>query len=571
MIDKKLMLLPGIKKILIILTGLALLQAVAIVGQACFLSTSIVNLWSGAGITAQIKWVLLFFLCFAIRHLVNFYREELLDKYSAEQAGKIREKLLNKVFRLGPLVIQSTGTGNTTTMALEGIDQVEDYLHLILAKVTTLMIVPWIVLAAIFYYDWESAAFLLGIFPVIIIFMIVLGYAAQSRADRQYASYQMLSNHFVDSLRGIDTLKYFGLSKDYANSIFKTSEKFRKATLNTLKIAILSTFALDFFTTLSIAVVAVFLGLRLIDGHMILYPALTILILSPEYFLPIRDFSSDYHATLNGKNALSAIDKILDISESVISPIAINRWSNSSRLEIDKLSFSYVENEPALKKIDFLVTGYKKVGIIGLSGSGKSTLINILSGFLNPDESLVRFNNEETTSFAQKNWQKQLIYIPQNPYIFKGTLRDNIIFYQPNSTAKQIEQAVNIVGLTELVSELPNGLDTQIGEGARALSGGQAQRIALARAFLDKQRKILLFDEPTAHLDIETEVELKERMLPLMENHLVFFATHRLHWMREMDLILVMDKGRIVEAGTLDELRKSNGAFAELTKSLRRI
>lgn len=381
MIDKKLMMLPGIKKVLVILTGLALMQAVAIVGQACFLSTAIVGLWSGNEIGNQVKWILLFFLCFAIRHLVNFYREGLLDDYAAEQAGKIRGKLLNKVFHLGPIVIQSNGTGNTTTMALEGIDQVEDYLHLILAKVTTLMIVPWVVLVAIFYFDWESAAFLLGIFPVIIIFMIVLGYAAQSRADRQYASYQMLSNHFVDSLRGIDTLKYFGLSKNYANSIFKTSEKFRKATLNTLKIAILSTFALDFFTTLSIAVVAVFLGLRLIDNHMILYPALTILILSPEYFLPIRDFSSDYHATLNGKNALNAINKILDVSEPPILPVPVTKWSNSSQLELSNLNFSYTENKPALKRINLAVSGYKKVGIIGLSGSGKSTLINILSGF----------------------------------------------------------------------------------------------------------------------------------------------------------------------------------------------
>ncbi|MDN2453141.1 thiol reductant ABC exporter subunit CydD [Lactobacillus sp. UCMA15818] len=571
MIDKKLMMLPGIKKVLVILTGLALMQAVAIVGQACFLSTAIVGLWSGNEIGNQVKWILLFFLCFAIRHLVNFYREGLLDDYAAEQAGKIRGKLLNKVFHLGPIVIQSNGTGNTTTMALEGIDQVEDYLHLILAKVTTLMTVPWVVLVAIFYFDWESAAFLLGIFPVIIIFMIVLGYAAQSRADRQYASYQMLSNHFVDSLRGIDTLKYFGLSKNYANSIFKTSEKFRKATLNTLKIAILSTFALDFFTTLSIAVVAVFLGLRLIDNHMILYPALTILILSPEYFLPIRDFSSDYHATLNGKNALNAINKILDVSEPPILPVPVTKWSNSSQLELSNLNFSYTENKPALKRINLAVSGYKKVGIIGLSGSGKSTLINILSGFLNPNEATIRFNNEKTSSFAQKDWQKQLTYIPQNPYIFKGTLRDNIVFYQPDSTMEQIRQAVEVVGLDKLVSELSNGLDTQIGEGARALSGGQAQRIALARAFLDKQRRVLLFDEPTAHLDIETEVELKERMLPLMENHLVFFATHRLHWMREMDLILVLDKGQVVEAGTLDELRQSNGAFAELTQSLRRI
>lgn len=571
MIDKKLMLLPGIKKVLLVLTGLALLQAVAIVGQACFLSIAIVDLWDGNQLLNQLSWIVLFFVCYSIRHIVNFFREELLDDFAAKKIVELREQLLAKIFRLGPAIVQNSGTGNITTMALEGIDQVENYLHLILAKTTTLMVVPWVVLCAVFYFDWKSASFLLGIFPVIIIFMIVLGYAAQAKADRQYSSYQMLANHFVDSLRGIDTLKYFGLSRRYANSIFKTSEKFRKATLNTLKIAILSTFALDFFTTLSIAVVAVFLGLRLIDGHMVLYPALTILILSPEYFLPIRDFSSDYHDTLNGKNALNAINKILEISERKVQSVHIGEWNENSNLKVENLSFSYKKAEAALKNITLNVSGYKKVGIIGLSGSGKSTLINILSGFLSPDEAIVNFDGNKTTSFAQKEWQKQVTYIPQNPYIFKGTLRANLVFYRPDSTDVQIKRAVEVVGLNELVQELPEGLETEIGEGARALSGGQAQRIALARAFLDKQRKILLFDEPTAHLDIETEVELKERMLPLMENHLVFFATHRLHWMKEMDLIIVMDKGSIVESGTLDELRQNNGAFAKLTQSLRRI
>ena len=156
---------------------------------------------------------------------------------------------------------------------------------------------------------------LLLIFPLIIIFMIILGYAAQAKADRQYKAFQLLSNHFIDSLRGIDTLKVFGLSKRYGRSIYNTSEAFRKATMSTLRIGILSTFALDFFTTLSVAIVAVLLGLRLIKQEVFLFPALTVLILSPEYFLPVRDFSSDYHATLDGKNAMTAVREVLELPE----------------------------------------------------------------------------------------------------------------------------------------------------------------------------------------------------------------------------------------------------------------
>ncbi|KRL05936.1 transport ATP-binding protein CydC [Liquorilactobacillus oeni DSM 19972] len=563
--------MPGIRKILTLLAGIAFIQGSAIVGQACFLATTIVELWNGEKLIGQLKWVILFFGCFALRHFMVFYRDKILDRFAAKQSTDIRKQLLGKIFRVGPQVIQANGTGNVTTMVLEGVDKVENYLHLILAKTVNLMIVPWIILTVIWFFDWESGVFLLAIFPLIIIFMIVLGYAAQAKADKQYKTYQILSNHFVDSLRGIDTLKFFGLSKRYGKSIFKTSERFRKATMNTLKIAILSTFALDFFTTLSIAVVAVLLGLRLLNGQIQFFPALTVLVLSPEYFLPIRDFSGDYHATLDGKNAMNAIQKILALKEPKVRQIEIPRWQHSSTFKLKKAIFSYDKNHRALDDVSLSAVGYQKIGIIGLSGSGKSTLINLLSGFLQPDEAEISFEGERAASFTQNDWQNQLIYLPQNPYIFKATLRENITFYNPAATKEQISQAIEVVGLKKLVAELPQGLETIIGESARELSGGQSQRIALARAFLDESRKVLLFDEPTAHLDIETEVELKERMLPLMDQHLVFFATHRLHWMQQMDKIIVIDKGKIVESGTLAELKRKNGAFVRLSSSLRRI
>ncbi|KRM00324.1 thiol reductant ABC exporter subunit CydD [Liquorilactobacillus satsumensis] len=571
MIDKQLLSLPGIKKILGILTGLAFVQGLAIVGQAYFLAKTIVGLWNGGKLGTQTGWIILFLLCFGLRHFMVYGRDKLLDAFAAKQAAWLRKRLLGKIFRVGPQIVQTNGTGNVTTMALEGMDQVENYFHLILAKVIGLMVVPWLILLAVWYFDWKSGAFLLAIFPLIIVFMVVLGYAAQAKADRQYKTYQMLANHFVDSLRGIDTLKFFGLSKRYARSIFKTSERFRKATINTLKIAILSTFALDFFTTLSIAVVAVLLGLRLLNGQISLFPALTVLILSPEYFLPIRDFSGDYHATLDGKNALSALQKILTITEPQIKQISIEQWQPTSRLELKEANFAYEKGQPALAAISLDTVGYQKVGIIGLSGSGKSTLINVLSGFLQPQKGQVSFGGHQTNSFAQREWQKQLLYLPQNPYIFKATLRENIAFYNPEATPTQIGQALKVVGLSQLVAQLPEGLETVIGEGARELSGGQSQRIALARIFLDQTRKVLLFDEPTAHLDIETEIELKERMLPLMEDHLVFFATHRLHWMQQMDQIIVMEDGKVAEMGTLADLQRKNGAFVRLSRSLRRI
>ncbi|MCJ0586888.1 thiol reductant ABC exporter subunit CydD [Enterococcus cecorum] len=568
MIDKAIMRLEKIRQMFGLLAGFAFLQAIFIIGQAWMLSAAITHLWEGHTLKEVALYVLGFFLFFMARHVITYLRERLLDNYAQEQAKKLRTQLLQKIFKLGPTVVQAHGTGNVTTMTVDGISQVENYIHLILAKMMNMMIVPWVILVVVFYYDWVSGVILLLVFPLIIIFMIVLGYAAQSKADRQYRSFQILSNHFIDSLRGIDTLKLFGMSKSYEKGIYQTSEQFRKATMSTLRIAILSTFALDFFTTLSVAIVAVFLGLRLLNAEILLFPALTVLILAPEYFLPVRDFSSDYHATLDGKNAMTAIREILELPENEVAPIAIAPWNESSTLDLSELSFDYGQGS-GLQPVNLQVSGYQKIGVIGMSGSGKSTLMNVMSGFLTPKQGSILFNGKETTSFKQEDWQKQLIYIPQNPYVFRASLRENIAFYTPEADDAAIMQAIEIAGLSELLAQLPDGLDTLIGEGARSLSGGQAQRIALARAFLDKNRKVVILDEPTAHLDIETEVELKNRMLPLMENRLVFFATHRMHWMHQMDYILVLEEGKLVEAGTFNELTEKRGAFFELTKKMR--
>ena len=567
MLDKAVMRLSGIKQLLGLLAGLDILQAFFIIGQAFGLSAAITGLWLGQSLGAQVKFILLFVVSHLGRHLINYVKDQRLDTYAADQAKKLRTQLLEKLFDLGPQIVQKEGSGNVITMALDGISQVENYLHLILNKMMNMAIIPWVILAFVAYLDWRSALILLAVFPLIIIFMIILGLAAKSKADKQYQSYQVLSNHFLDSLRGIATLKYFGVSKAYGQKIYETSEDFRKATMSTLSIGILSTFALEFFTTLSIAIVAVMLGLRLINGHMELLPALTVLVIAPDYFLPVRDFSSDYHATLDGKNTMTAIQSILN-QDSIEGPSqAIGEWSDQSQLDLKDLQVAYGD-KIALDIKDLSVQGYQKIGVVGMSGSGKSTLINLLAGFLDKAQGQIQMDGSDLPNFNQVDWRKQLLYIPQSPYVFEMSLADNIRFYQSQASDDQVRQAIEVVGLTDLVAELPQGIETRIGNGARPLSGGQAQRIDLARAFLDQDRKVMLLDEPTAHLDIETEVELKEKMLPLMEDRLVFLATHRLHWLKQMDLILVLDQGQMVEVGTYDQLMDKKGHFYALKHAM---
>lgn len=501
------------------------------------------------------------------REIINFGRSKALDKLAYQLATKLRGDMLDKFFRLGPVAIANLGSGSAATTVITGIDQVENYIKLVLSKVLNMMIIPMLILIPVYFLDWQSGIVLTLTFPFAIIFMILLGYAAQGRAERQYKTFQYLSNHFLDSLRGISTLKYFGLSKDYSNSIYKTSEDFRKETMGALRIAMLSTFALDFFASLSVAVVALFLGLRLMSGDILLFPALAALILAPEYFLPLRDFASDYHATLNGKNALAAVNEVLSTEENTLSVLTEKvTWSANSQLQLTELGKIY-DTGRGISNVILSVNGFKKIAIVGNSGSGKSTLLSMLAGFLKPTAGEIKLNEQSLTSLTDENYRQSVQFIPQKTYIFAGTFRENLAFYEPDSTDDEIKAAAKLAGLESLIDEI--GLDGQIGASGRTISGGQAQRVALARAFLSHTRNILFLDEPTAHLDIETELEIKANILPLLENKLVFIATHRLHWLSSMDLVIVLNEGQVAGIGTPEQLLSENTYYQKLLSQMR--
>ena len=567
MIDKSLFELPGVRRMFPILGILAVFQFIAIAGQALFLATAITKLWQGQLFSHTIPWVLGFFACFLSREIINFGRSKALDKLAYQLATKLRGDMLDKFFRLGPVAIANLGSGSAATTVITGIDQVENYIKLVLSKVLNMMIIPMLILIPVYFLDWQSGIVLTLTFPFAIIFMILLGYAAQGRAERQYKTFQYLSNHFLDSLRGISTLKYFGLSKDYSNSIYKTSEDFRKETMGALRIAMLSTFALDFFASLSVAVVALFLGLRLMSGDILLFPALAALILAPEYFLPLRDFASDYHATLNGKNALAAVNEVLSTEENTLSVLTEKvTWSANSQLQLTELGKIY-DTGRGISNVNLSVNGFKKIGIVGNSGSGKSTLLSMLAGFLKPTAGEIKLNEQSLTSLTDENYRQSVQFIPQKTYIFAGTFRENLAFYEPDSTDDEIKAAAKLAGLESLIDEI--GLDGQIGASGRIISGGQAQRVALARAFLSHTRNILFLDEPTAHLDIETELEIKANILPLLENKLVFIATHRLHWLSSMDLVIVLNEGQVAGIGTPEQLLSENTYYQKLLSQMR--
>lgn len=577
MFDKRLFALPGAKSAIAWCIATSLLLAALMVGQAAALAWALTLLWGGSALSSVAAQLGAFTLCFIGKQAVSNIQAKQLELFAAARTEEFRQELSKRLYEGGAPLTQKLGTGAASTLCLDGIDNIEHYLSTALPRTVALVTVPFVLLAVIVFQDWVSALIALLVFPAIILQMVLIGSTAQEEAGKQHREYQRLANHFIDSLRGIDTLKYFGRSNEQADRVYETSEKFRIATMKTLRTATLSGAVLDAFSTISLAAVAVMLGFRLVDGSITLLPALFVLVIMPDYFRPIREFASDYHATLNGKNTLTQVLEVLGCSaetaakkESHTPGLQVNTpklepWQELSVLTFEHIGISY-EGETALKDVSCSFGGFRKYGIVGPSGCGKTTLAQLLAGVLQPTQGSIVVNNHAIETLSMSSWRKQVAYLPQSPHIFSTTLRNNLTFYQPDATEEEIAHALELVGLTSLVTELPKGLDTVVGEGGRSLSGGQSQRVALARAVLHRTCLVLVFDEPTAHLDIETEWELKQRMLPLMEGKLVLFATHRLHWLSEMDEILLLEDGQVRDFGSYEALSKAN-SFAYLSSN----
>lgn len=577
MFDKRLFALPGAKSAIAWCIATSLLLAALMVGQAAALAWALTLLWGGSALSDVAAQLGAFALCFIGKQAATNIQAKQLELFAAARTEEFRQELSKHLYEGGVPLTQKLGTGAASTLCLDGIDNIEHYLSTALPRTVALVTVPFVLLAVIVFQDWVSALIALLVFPAIILQMVLIGSTAQEEAGKQHREYQRLANHFIDSLRGIDTLKYFGRSNEQADRVYETSEKFRIATMKTLRTATLSGAVLDAFSTISLAAVAVMLGFRLVDGSITLLPALFVLVIMPDYFRPIREFASDYHATLNGKNTLTQVLEVLGCSAETaakkeshtpglqVDAPKLEPWQELSVLTFEHIGISY-EGETALKDVSCSFGGFRKYGIVGPSGCGKTTLAQLLAGVLQPTQGSIVVNNHAVETLSMSSWRKQVAYLPQSPHIFSTTLRNNLTFYQPDATEEEIAHALELVGLTSLVTELPKGLDTVVGEGGRSLSGGQSQRVALARAVLHRTCLVLVFDEPTAHLDIETEWELKQRMLPLMEGKLVFFATHRLHWLSEMDEILLLEDGQVRDFGSYEALSKAN-SFAYLSSN----
>ena len=560
---------PGSSQLHVLLILLTIVEVIAILGQSYFLAKAVTSLFFGAQIAIVVPSIGLFLLSYLLRHVFSYIQEYLAERYARQTAQTLRVRLLQTYFQRQSSLVGQKGTGHLVTLLTEGTDKIKKYLEIIGMRMIHTTIIPIVIVIYVWTIDHTSAILLIVTVPVTILFMILLGKAAQAKADRQYVTYQRLSNHFVDSLKGLETLMYLGKSKAHAKKIDRVNTDYKKATMKTLRVAFLSSFALDFFTSLSIAFVAVGLGLRLVEGTFDLLPALTILLLAPEYFSPIKQVGKDYHATLDGQLAMSEIEGILheDDEATYMMPEADfkldqNKLANADFVLKD-ISIT-IDNRSILDDMSLtLPSGW--TGVIGASGSGKTTLINLLAGRIHPSTGQVLLGQNGPSLLESEDWYKHIAYIPQEPYIFPLSIADNCRFYAPDASDEDIKDIIEMIGLDAVVRKLPQGIHEPIGEGGRTLSGGQAQRIAIARVLLSRKQVILL-DEPTVHLDIETEYEIKQIMKRVFADKRVIFATHRLHWVHDMDHLVMLEDGKVIHTGKHEQMLANSEAYKQFVQ-----
>ena len=554
--------LPVKKSLTLTLLILSIFEAACIIIQAAFLAKAIVGLFD-RNFDNVARDSVLFLIGFIFRivflHLQQYFTENHAIKFETE----LRRKLLQSYFDLGPDFTSREGSGKLVTLAIDGIGKVKQYFELNVSKQIRGAIIPTLVVIFIFYTDYVSALMIISVIPVIVIFMILLGINARDMANRQYKKYRALSNNFIDTIRGVETLKFLGVSKNYLPIMEKKNREYRQSTMKTLSVAFLNSFALDFLTTIAIALLAVRLGILLLDGSTVLLPSLTVLLIAPEFFLPMKQAATDYHATLDGQMSYEDINRMIVDNEK-------NKSQKSSIESVESIKLENVglikDDKKILDNITLSINKGEKICLVGQSGSGKTSLISLLSGFNEQSEGEILIN-DEVTNLKNVHWSNNISYISQFPYIFPDTIRNNILFYSnENISEDHLKEISKLVGLDKFISTLPKGYDTNIGEGGQELSGGQAQRIAIARALISN-REVIILDEPTSHLDIETEFEIKEKLLELFKGRTVIIATHRLHWLNNVDYVLNLEQGKVSDFEKVAEF-KNSPRFEELKANL---
>ncbi len=509
---------------LVAVVALGAVGAGLVIAQAMLIAEIVVGAFQHRMAVSGLVTPLLLLVVVAVgRALVGWLTELAAHRASAAVKSELRGRLLERSAQLGPGWLSGQRTGSLVALATRGVDALDDYFSRYLPQLGLAVVVPVAVLARIVTEDWVSAAIIVGTLPLIPVFMVLIGWATQSRMDRQWRLLSRLSGHFLDVVAGLPTLKVFGRAKAQAESIRRITGEYRRATMRTLRIAFISSFALELLATISVALVAVTIGMRLVHGEMDLYIGLVILILAPEAYLPLRQVGAQYHAAAEG---LAAAEEIFAVLETSV-PAPGSKAVREGALAFEGVTVRYPgRSADAVSEVSFTVEPGETVALVGPSGAGKSTLLHVLLGFVPPAEGRVRVGGVDLAEADLEQWRSRVAWVPQRPHLFAGTIAENVRLARPDADDEAVRRALRDAGALEFVDALPEGVGTRLGEDGTGLSAGQRQRLALARAFL-ADRPVLLLDEPTAALDGATEAEVVAAVRRLAAGRTVLLVVHR--------------------------------------------
>lgn len=549
----------------LLLLGLTcLVESLAIVGQAWFFGTLINNFIFSENTLHDERYSIIYLgIAIIVRLLAHYIQESVANRLGSAVKATFRERALEHMFKLG--VQHKERHGDVIHMLTDGLEQVDAYVARYIPQILYAIMIPLIMGIAIVDTLPIIGIILIITVPLIPFFMILIGKQADRLNKEQWERMSFLSGHFLDVLQGITTLKLFGRAKDQIKVIGRLSEEFKDSTLRVLRVAFLSALVLELVSTISTALIAVYLGLTLLDGEISFFSAFFILLLAPEFYTPFRQLGTAFHTGMAGKTSILKYEEFMNRQPSLPIGGQSQLKGKVQAIEIKDLTFTYADSENGVQHISLEAKRNSPIMLVGESGAGKSTIAHIIGGFLTAPKGSVTIDGFDLCDIDIEWWRQQITYVSQHPHIMKGTLRD-VLSFGMNVSDEEIIEACKEVQLLDVINRQQDGLDTVIGEGGLGLSGGERQRVALVRAFLRKGQ-VLILDEVTAHLDVKTEAIISSAIKRLMDNKIVIIIGHRLQTMHWASTLYVLKHGRIIQQGSYAKLLSVDGYFKDLVTS----
>jgi ATP-binding cassette, subfamily C, bacterial CydD len=536
----------AVRTLLVVDAALGVVVALLVLAQALLLARVAARAFDGASL-ADVAWPLVLLVAAVGARAGGAWAFEAAGRRAAgDVISQLRLELVESRLRGRSAALDGVRSAEIATAAVSGVDALETTFARYVPQVVLALVVPVAVLVLVASIDLVAAGVMLLTLPLVPVFMWLVGRYTERRARERWQALAVLSNHFLDIVRGLPTLRAFNRGQAQVGRIGEVSDEYRRTTMGTLRIAFLSGAILELAATLGIALVAVVVGVRLVDGRIAFEPALTVLVLAPELYLPLRNLAAQFHASADGG---AVAERMLDLTEStpVRAGTAPAPDPATEVIVFERVSFAYPLREgKVLQDVELTLWPGETVALVGPSGAGKSTVVSLLLGFVRPTAGRILVGDLDLAEVDPVAWRLRTAYVPQRPTLFRGTVADNIRLGNAIASDDRVRRAAELAGADEFVSELPDGYETLVGEGARQLSTGERRRIAIARAFL-RDSPLVLLDEPTADLDPARVALVSDAIERLRPGRTVLLVAHRPELASRADRVVRLDRTGVAD------------------------